>query len=201
MNLELEVNNAAGAEWAHGVLDAEEALRIPPHLLPHNPFENPREPKKQDYRRSIRGVFVRLILREDQINEAKLARGIPTDANSKRHSHLMEILNNYDKVVQEVKRISEQLEAAKVEKTAEAATLVLEGLDINQEAIQAEAARVKIENTKLRPQVRHYFTRCSDGEIVVNYEYIGYHDALFTESELRDFDKLTKNQNYNYQRD
>jgi hypothetical protein len=193
LNLELEVNNAAGAEWAHGVLDAEEALRIPPHLLPHNPFENPREPNKQDYRRSIRGVFVRLVLREDQINAAKLARGIPTEGNAKRRSHLMEILNNYDKVVREVKRISDQLEAAKVEKTAEAATIVLEGLDINQEAIQAETARVKVENNKLRPQVRHYFTRCSDGEIVVNYEYIGYHDALFTETELRDFDKLTKN--------
>jgi hypothetical protein len=193
LNLELEVNNAAGAEWAHGVLDAEEALRIPPHLLPHNPFENPREPNKQDYRRSIRGVFVRLVLREDQINAAKLARGIPTEGNAKRRSHLMEILNNYDKVVREVKRISDQLEAAKVEKTAEAATIVLEGLDLNQEAIQAETARVKVENNKLRPQVRHYFTRCSDGEIVVNYEYIGYHDALFTETELRDFDKLTKN--------
>ena len=193
LNLELEVNNAAGAEWAHGVLDAEDALRLPAHTLPHNPFENPREPSKQDYRRSMRGVFVRLILREDSINEAKMARGIPTDGNVKRRAHLMEILNHYDEVVQEIKQISDQLEAAKHDKTAEAATLVLEGLDLNQEAINAEAARVKVENNKLRPQVRHYFTRCSDGEIVVNYEYIGYHDARFTEAELRDFDKLTRN--------
>ena len=193
LNLDLEVNNAAGAEWAHGVLDAEDALRLPTHLLPHNPFENAREPAKQDYRRSMRGVFVRLILREDSINEAKLARGIPTDKNSKRRAHLMEILNHYDEVVQEIKQISDQLEAAKHDKTAEAATLVLEGLDLNQEALNAEAARVKVENNKLRPQVRHYFTRCSDGEIVVNYEYIGYHDARFTETELRDFEKLTRN--------
>ena len=105
----------------------------------------------------------------------------------------MEILNHYDEVVQEINQISEQLEAAKHDKTAEAATLVLEGLDLNQDALKAEAARVKVENNKLRPQVRHYFTRCSDGEIVVNYEYIGYHDACFTEAELRDFEKLTKN--------
>ena len=193
LNLDLEVNNAAGAEWAHGVLDAEDALCLPAHLLPHNPFENPREPSKQNYRRSIRGVFVRLILREDSINKAKIARGIPTDGNVKRRAHLEEILNHYDEVVQEIKQISDQLEAAKHDKTAEAATLVLEGLDLNQEAISAEAARVKVENNKLRPQVRHYFTRCSDGEIVVNYEYIGYHDAHFTESELRDFGKLTRN--------
>ena len=193
LNLDLEVNNAAGAEWAHGVLDAEDALRLPAHILPHNPFENAREPSKQNYRRSIRGVFVRLILREDSINEAKIARGIPTDGNVKRRAHLVEILNHYDEVVQEIKQISDQLEAAKHDKTAEAATLVLEGLDLNQEAISAEAARVKVENNKLRPQVRHYFTRCGDGEIVVNYEYIGYHDAHFTESELRDFGKLTRN--------
>ena len=136
---------------------------------------------------------MRLILREDSINKAKIARGIPTDGNVKRRAHLEEILNHYDEVVQEIKQISDQLEAAKHDKTAEAATLVLEGLDLNQEAISAEAARVKVENNKLRPQVRHYFTRCSDGEIVVNYEYIGYHDAHFTESELRDFGKLTRN--------
>lgn len=188
LNLDLEVNNAASAEWAHGVLDAEDALKIPAHLLPHNPFENPREPKKQTYRRSIRGVFVRLILREDRINEAKSAKGVrsnentPWFKNGERRDHLMELLNNYDEVVLEVKRINDQLEAAKVKKTAEAATIVLEGLDLNQDAVKAEDARIKTENNKLRPQVRHYFTRCGSGEIEVNYEYVGYHDALFTET-------------------
>ena len=41
LNWNLEVHNAASAEWAHGVLDAEEVLGLPAHLLPDNPFERP----------------------------------------------------------------------------------------------------------------------------------------------------------------
>ena len=197
LNLDLEVNNAASAEWAHGVLDAEDALKIPAHLLPVNPFENPREPKKQIYRRSIRGVFVRLILREDKINEAKYARSSnlrPWVKDTTRRDRLNELLFCYDQVAQEVKSIHDHLEAAHdhLDTTADRTAEVMEGLDLNRDAIKAEEARIKIENNKLRPQVRHYFTRIGGGEIGVNYEYVGYHDALFTEAELRAFESLTQ---------
>ena len=69
---------------------------------------------------------------------------------------------------------------------------MLSGLDLNLDcnAATAEAGRVKFEEAKLKPKVRHYFTRCESGRIVVNYEYVGLHDALFTEAELREFDRL-----------
>ena len=203
LNWNLEVHNAASAEWAHGVLDAEEVLGLPAHLLPDNPFERPREPKKQSYRKSIRAVLVRLILRLDKITEAKNKRlhlsavgpdpdphqATPWFTGGSRRAHYAKLLENYDALVIETNFRTQQFEAAR----ADEAAAVLSGLDLNldRNAATAEAGRVKIEEAKSKPKVQHYFTRCESGRIVVNYEYVGLHDALFTEAELREFDRLT----------
>ena len=108
----------------------------------------------------------------------------------------MESLNNYDEVVLEVERIKDQMEVAKASKVAEAESIVLDGLEdlhLTTEAAKAEAGKIKTENLKPVRKVRHYFTRCESGAVVVNYEYVGYHDALFAEAELRDFERLTQN--------
>ena len=203
LNKDLETSHAATADWAHAILDAEEAMKIPAHLLPDNPFINPREPKTPvTYRRSIRNLFVRLILRLDTINEAKFARSnLPTGnapwfQDDRKRAKLMQSLNNYDEVVLEVERIKDQMEVAKASKVAEAESIVLEGLEdlhLTTEAAKAEAGKIKKENLKPIRKVRHYFTRCGSGAIVVNYEHVGYHDALFTEAELKDFERLTHN--------
>ena len=203
LNNDLERKHSACADWAHAVLDAEEALKIPAHLLPDNPFINPREPKTPvSYRRSIRNLFVRLVLRLDSINEAKFARSnfsmenAPWYNDDSRRENLMNLLNNYDKVVDEVKRITDQMEATKASKVAEAESTVLEGLEdlhLTTEAAKAEAGKIKTENLKPSRKVRHYFTRCESGAIEVNYEFVGYQDALFAEAELNHFERLTQN--------
>ena len=203
LNKDLETAQAATADWAHAILDAEEAMNIPAHLLPANPFINPREPKiPVTYRRSIRNLFVRLVLRLDSINEAKFARtDLPTGNapwynEDPRRAKLMEALNNYDEVVLEVERIKDQMEVAKASKVAEAESIVLDGLEdlhLTTEAAKAEAGKIKTENLKPVRRIRHYFTRCESGAVVVNYEYVGFQDALFTPGELRDFERLTRN--------
>ena len=108
----------------------------------------------------------------------------------------MEALNNYDEVVLEVERIKDQMEVAKASKVAEAESIVLDGLEdlhLTTEAAKAEAGKIKTENLKPTRKIRHYFTRCESGAVVVNYEYVGFQDALFAEAELLDFERLTRN--------
>ena len=59
--------------------------------------------------------------------------------------------------------------------------------ELNQDRNAAEAHAAKI-----NANVRHYFTKCEDGSVVVNYEYVGpRRDTLIGEAELREFSRLT----------
>ena len=158
----MEAHNTNSVNWAHRILDAEEDLGISLTYLPEDPFDiavTRLEPINQTYRRSIRSVLICLIRRADKISEARRKK-FGTCSDGTRRAHYAELLSRYDTLVLETNFREKQLEAARA---AEAAS-VLNKLDIG------EAAKIKKEIAKIPINVRHYFTRCELGRIVVNYE-------------------------------
>ena len=71
LNMDIESRNSMNSEWAHGVLDMEEAIDPEGLNLNEDPFEDPMLPKRQKYKRSIRHCLIRLIRRQDKITQAK----------------------------------------------------------------------------------------------------------------------------------
>ena len=198
LNGRMEANNVSNVEWAHGVLDAEESTDPEGVDLNDDPFgtEAP-EPLEQTYRKSLRQLLVRLILRADRITLERnkklhdaaigLRRHVDPQldtqwfANCGKRLVYVDLLSRYDEIVDETNFLDQHNEAVKAQ-TASA---------VQHEHIQDFNA-AKAHAAKINANVRHYFSKCEDGQIVVNYEYVGpSKTTLIGEPALREFSRLT----------
>ena len=93
----------------------------------------------------------------------------------------VELLSRYDKLVEDTNFRAQHTEAVEAVRAAAAK----DERDQHSNAARAHAA-------KLNANVRHYFSKCESGAILVNYEYVGpRRNSLIGEENLRELTRLT----------
>ena len=196
LNGQMEASNEANVEWAHGVIDIEDENDPDGMDLNEDPFEDPPGSKPQTYRRSLRSLLVRLILRADRVTKEKNRRlHFAASDPDQQNPHLStqwfkncgkrdiyaELLSRYDKLVEDTNFHAQHTVAA----AAARAAADKEERDMHSNAARAHAA-------KLNANIRHYFSKCESGAVVVNYEYVGRRsNSLLGEKKLRELARLT----------
>lgn len=169
LNGQMEASNEANISWSHGVLDYEEEHDPEGLDLAETPFEDPAGSKKQTYRRSLRSLLIRLILRADKITYEKnrqlhlavIAAADPNMPNPYPHlnpnwkwfkdcgnrKEYLDLLLRYDKLNEDINFRAQHTEAAE---TARAAAAEAE-LKQHRDVARKQAA-------KLNANVRHCTT-------------------------------------------